>query len=79
MTNESKITIKKKEYNDRDSFNSQESSDNDDMDVNEYWKKELKKSENYKLKDIKKGIEKMVSEIDNLDEEGKFNVFLCKI
>jgi len=57
------------------------SSISDEMDINELIKYELKKTENFKLGDLKQGIEENIlkmTEGNNIDEEGKFNIMLCK-
>ena len=57
------------------------SSFSQDLDLNELVQYELKKTENFKIGDIKQGIEENIqkmSEAKDLDEEGKFNIMLCK-
>ena len=51
------------------------------MDINELIKYELKKTENFKLGDLKQGIEENIVKMtqgNDVDEEGKFNIMLCK-
>ena len=57
------------------------SSFSDEMDLNDLIKYELKKTENFKLGDLKQGIEENISKMqedgEGLDTEGKFNIMLC--
>ena len=72
---------KKSESPSKAKLESMNSSFSDDMDLNDLIKYELKKTENFKLGDLKQGIEENISKMqedgEGLDSEGKFNIMLC--
>jgi len=59
-----------------------DSSFSDQLDLNDLVQYELKKTENFKLGDLKQGIEenitKMKEDVEGIDSEGQFNIMICK-
>lgn len=62
---------------------SQDTSFSDELQINDLIQYELHKTENFKLGDLKQGIEENIVRMteeagEELDAEGKFNILLCK-